>query len=164
MPSSPKIWKTSQLRRKTSRNNHQDSRYLRNVFTQTICSNRQLLTKSLPKWPRYRLTPRILIFSKPRKSVASSWAAKKLIHPLLRTKKIPIHLFWTRRIFKSGNPWLVAESMCSHEICLNHSCRTSNSENWSAGTFGKVFLVQNKFNQQLYAMKCIRKDVILENE
>jgi serine/threonine protein kinase len=32
------------------------------------------------------------------------------------------------------------------------------------GTFGKVFLVQNKFNQQLYAMKCIRKDVILENE
>lgn len=32
------------------------------------------------------------------------------------------------------------------------------------GTFGKVFLVQNKINQQLYAMKCIRKDVILENE
>lgn len=32
------------------------------------------------------------------------------------------------------------------------------------GTFGKVFLVQNKINHQLYAMKCIRKDVILENE
>jgi len=32
------------------------------------------------------------------------------------------------------------------------------------GTFGKVFLVQNKNNKQLYAMKCIRKDVILENE
>ena len=32
------------------------------------------------------------------------------------------------------------------------------------GTFGKVFLVQNKVNNQLYAMKCIRKDVILENE
>lgn len=27
-----------------------------------------------------------------------------------------------------------------------------------------MFLVQNKINQQLYAMKCIRKDVILENE
>lgn len=32
------------------------------------------------------------------------------------------------------------------------------------GTFGKVFLVQNKNNKELYAMKCIRKDVILENE
>ena len=32
------------------------------------------------------------------------------------------------------------------------------------GTFGKVFMVQNKFNKELYAMKCIRKDVILENE
>jgi serine/threonine protein kinase len=32
------------------------------------------------------------------------------------------------------------------------------------GTFGKVFLVQNKFNHELYAMKAIRKDVILEND
>lgn len=32
------------------------------------------------------------------------------------------------------------------------------------GTFGKVFMVQNKFSGELYAMKCIRKDVILENE
>ena len=32
------------------------------------------------------------------------------------------------------------------------------------GTFGKVFLVQHVANHKLYAMKVIRKDVILENE
>ena len=32
------------------------------------------------------------------------------------------------------------------------------------GTFGKVFLVQNSNNQKFYAMKTIRKDVVLENE
>lgn len=32
------------------------------------------------------------------------------------------------------------------------------------GSFGKVFLVQNKNDDHLYAMKCIRKDVILEHE
>ena len=32
------------------------------------------------------------------------------------------------------------------------------------GTFGKVFLVQNIYTQKLYAMKCIRKDVIIDNE
>lgn len=32
------------------------------------------------------------------------------------------------------------------------------------GTFGKVFLVQNAKTQKLYAMKCIRKDIVLENE
>ena len=32
------------------------------------------------------------------------------------------------------------------------------------GTFGKVFLVEHVATQKLYAMKCIRKDIILENE
>jgi serine/threonine protein kinase len=32
------------------------------------------------------------------------------------------------------------------------------------GTFGKVFLVQNNYTQKYYAMKCIRKDVIIDNE
>ena len=31
-------------------------------------------------------------------------------------------------------------------------------------TFGKVFLVERKGTGELYAMKCIRKDIILENE
>ena len=32
------------------------------------------------------------------------------------------------------------------------------------GTFGKVYLVQCRKNKQFYAMKCIRKDIIIENE
>ena len=32
------------------------------------------------------------------------------------------------------------------------------------GTFGKVFLVQNVFTKNFYAMKCIRKDTIIDNE
>lgn len=32
------------------------------------------------------------------------------------------------------------------------------------GTFGKVYLVQNMYNKRFYAMKCIRKDVIIDNE
>lgn len=32
------------------------------------------------------------------------------------------------------------------------------------GTFGKVFQVIHRQTQKLYAMKCIRKDVILKNE
>ena len=32
------------------------------------------------------------------------------------------------------------------------------------GTFGKVFLVQHSINKKFYAMKTIRKDVILESE
>jgi serine/threonine protein kinase len=32
------------------------------------------------------------------------------------------------------------------------------------GTFGKVFLVQNKINKKYFAMKCIRKDIIIDNE
>jgi len=32
------------------------------------------------------------------------------------------------------------------------------------GTFGKVFLVQNMHTSKIYAMKCIRKDVIIDNE
>lgn len=32
------------------------------------------------------------------------------------------------------------------------------------GSFGKVFLVQHIQDGRLYAMKCIRKDVILEHE
>lgn len=32
------------------------------------------------------------------------------------------------------------------------------------GTFGKVFLVEQKGTKALYAMKCIRKDIVLENE
>lgn len=30
------------------------------------------------------------------------------------------------------------------------------------GAFGKVFLVQHRVNQKVYAMKCIRKDVVLD--
>ena len=32
------------------------------------------------------------------------------------------------------------------------------------GTFGKVYLVEQKGSGNLYAMKCIRKDVIIEND
>ena len=32
------------------------------------------------------------------------------------------------------------------------------------GTFGKVFLVEHSVTGKLYAMKCIRKDIIIENE
>lgn len=32
------------------------------------------------------------------------------------------------------------------------------------GTFGKVFLVSNENTQKIYAMKCIRKDIIIDNE
>jgi serine/threonine protein kinase len=32
------------------------------------------------------------------------------------------------------------------------------------GTFGKVYLVQNQLNKQVYAMKCIRKDIVIDNE
>lgn len=32
------------------------------------------------------------------------------------------------------------------------------------GSFGKVFLVENVNDKRLYAMKCIRKDVILEHD
>jgi serine/threonine protein kinase len=32
------------------------------------------------------------------------------------------------------------------------------------GTFGKVYLVQNKHTKQLYAMKSIRKDIVLEHD
>lgn len=32
------------------------------------------------------------------------------------------------------------------------------------GTFGKVYLVQHGANGNEYAMKCIRKDIIIENE
>ena len=32
------------------------------------------------------------------------------------------------------------------------------------GTFGKVFLVEYVKNQFIYAMKCIRKDIIIDNE
>lgn len=32
------------------------------------------------------------------------------------------------------------------------------------GSFGKVFLVENSTDKHLYAMKCIRKDVILEHD
>lgn len=32
------------------------------------------------------------------------------------------------------------------------------------GTFGKVFLVQNPNTSKIYAMKCIRKDIIIDNE
>ena len=32
------------------------------------------------------------------------------------------------------------------------------------GTFGKVFLVEQVGTRQLFAMKVIRKDIILENE
>lgn len=31
------------------------------------------------------------------------------------------------------------------------------------GTFGKVYLVQQAKTDRLYAMKCIRKDIIIEN-
>lgn len=32
------------------------------------------------------------------------------------------------------------------------------------GTFGKVYLVLNKHTKQLYAMKSIRKDIVLEHD
>lgn len=32
------------------------------------------------------------------------------------------------------------------------------------GTFGKVFQVRHKKSGKIYAMKCIRKDVVLEND
>lgn len=32
------------------------------------------------------------------------------------------------------------------------------------GTFGKVYLVNNKQNDRHYAMKCIRKDVVIQHE
>ena len=32
------------------------------------------------------------------------------------------------------------------------------------GTFGKVFQVMHRKTKKIYAMKCIRKDVVLENE
>lgn len=32
------------------------------------------------------------------------------------------------------------------------------------GTFGKVYLVQNKHTEQLYAMKSIRKDIVIEHD
>lgn len=32
------------------------------------------------------------------------------------------------------------------------------------GTFGKVFKVEHKKTGKFYAMKCIRKDVVLKNE
>lgn len=32
------------------------------------------------------------------------------------------------------------------------------------GTFGKVYLVQNQLDKEIYAMKCIRKDIIIDNE
>ena len=32
------------------------------------------------------------------------------------------------------------------------------------GTFGKVFLVENVKDHKYYAMKCIRKDIIIDNE
>ena len=32
------------------------------------------------------------------------------------------------------------------------------------GTFGKVFQCQHKVSKKIYAMKCIRKDVVLEND
>jgi serine/threonine protein kinase len=32
------------------------------------------------------------------------------------------------------------------------------------GTFGKVYLVQHQLTRQVYAMKCIRKDIVIDNE
>jgi serum/glucocorticoid-regulated kinase 2 len=32
------------------------------------------------------------------------------------------------------------------------------------GTFGKVYIVEHSVDKQLYAMKCIRKDLVLENQ
>jgi serine/threonine protein kinase len=32
------------------------------------------------------------------------------------------------------------------------------------GTFGKVFLVENMYTHKFYAMKCIRKDTVIDNE
>jgi len=32
------------------------------------------------------------------------------------------------------------------------------------GTFGKVYLVQHLQTKKLYAMKCIRKDIVIDNE
>ena len=33
-----------------------------------------------------------------------------------------------------------------------------------AGTFGKVYLIQHVYSGKLYAMKCIRKDLIIEHD
>jgi len=32
------------------------------------------------------------------------------------------------------------------------------------GTFGKVYIVEHGEDKKLYAMKCIRKDLVLENQ
>lgn len=32
------------------------------------------------------------------------------------------------------------------------------------GTFGKVYLVRQRRNKKLFAMKCIRKDIAIEHE
>ena len=32
------------------------------------------------------------------------------------------------------------------------------------GTFGKVYLVRCRLTKNLHAMKCIRKDIVIENE
>lgn len=32
------------------------------------------------------------------------------------------------------------------------------------GTFGKIYLVQSKSLKTLHAMKCIRKDIVIEHE
>ncbi len=32
------------------------------------------------------------------------------------------------------------------------------------GTFGKVYLVEHMSSNKLYAMKCIRKDIIIQND
>jgi len=32
------------------------------------------------------------------------------------------------------------------------------------GTFGKVYIVEHSLDYKLYAMKCIRKDLVLENQ
>ena len=32
------------------------------------------------------------------------------------------------------------------------------------GTFGKVYLVQHAATKLVYAMKCIRKDIVIDNE
>lgn len=32
------------------------------------------------------------------------------------------------------------------------------------GTFGKVFMVEHRITGNVYAMKCIRKDTIIDNE
>ena len=32
------------------------------------------------------------------------------------------------------------------------------------GSFGKVYLVRQRKNKKLFAMKCIRKDIVIEHE